>query len=173
MSPGLRFTAALAAGLLVATAAAAPAAAQSSATASISAVAHVSGVPPLQARGVTNLDFGTVTNNETKTVTQANAGRFDITGQPTGRVSVSFPTLPTVLTGAGNATIPILFNATDGLYWSVFPGTPQSFDPRVPYTANIDAQGRLVIGIVGTVQVPATATTGDYSGTITLQVAYF
>jgi hypothetical protein len=173
MSRGLRFTAALAAGLFVGAVCAMPVAAQSSAMASISAIAHVSGISPLTAAGVNDLDFGAVSAGTPKSPTSlaANAGRFNLAGQPTTPVSVSF-TLPTVLTGTGSATIPITFSATDGLLWTPYPGTYTTFNPNAPFFTTTDSHGALVIGIAGTVSPPANATTGAYSGTITLTVAY-
>ena len=149
-----------------------PVEAQSSATASISAIASVLGVAPLTATGVNDLDFGTVPAGTPSTPASlaAQAGRFDITGEPTSTVFVTF-TLPTDLTGAGG-TIPIAFGATDGLEWAPFPTAFTNFDPTVPYVTAIDGTGNLTIGISGTVSPPAGTTTGDYTGTIVLNVAY-
>jgi hypothetical protein len=173
MSRGSRFTAAVAAGLLVVAVSAAPAVAQSSAMASISAVAHVSGIAPLTAAGVNDLNFGVVTAGTPKTPTSlaADAGRFNISGEPTTPVSVSF-TLPTVLLGSGSATIPITFGTTDGLVWAPYPGTHTTFNPNAPFFTATDALGNLTIGIAGTVSPPLGSTTGNYTGTITLTVAY-
>ena len=173
MSRSTRFTAALAAGLFAAAVFTAPATAQSSAMASISAVAHVSGIAPLTAAGVNDLNFGVVTAGTPKTPTSlaSDAGRFNISGQATTPVSVSF-TLPTVLTGSGSATIPITFSTTDGLLWAPYPGTHTAFNPNAPFFTTTDALGNLTIGIAGTVSPPVGSTTGNYSGTITLTVAY-
>jgi hypothetical protein len=173
MSRGTRFTAAVAAGLLVVAVGTAPAVAQSSAMASISAVANVSGIAPLTAAGVNDLIFGVVSAGTPKTPTSlaSDAGRFNISGQPTTTVSVSF-TLPTVLTSSGEATIPITFGSTDGLIWAPYPGTHTTFNPNAPFFTTTDALGNLGIGIAGTVSPPLGSTTGSYTGTITLTVAY-
>ncbi len=98
-----------------------PAAAQTTATASIAATASVTGVAPLTAAGVNDLDFGAVTAGTPKAPTSlaANAGRFNISGEPSSPVTVTF-TLPTVLTGAAASTIPITFGGADGLLWTTF-----------------------------------------------------
>ena len=171
MSHGSRFTAALAAGLVAAAVFTAPAAAQSSAFASIAATATVSGIVPLTASGPGDLAFGTVTAGTPKSVTGTSAGRFTISGQPSRAVSITF-TLPTVLAGSGSATIPITFSSTDGLLWSPYPTASSGFNPNAPFSTPLDATGNLTIGIGGTVSPPALATSGLYSGTITLTVAY-
>mgnify|MGYP001183533562 FL=1 len=173
MSRGSRFTAALAAGLVAAAVCTAPAAAQTSAIASISAVANVSGIAPLTAAGVNDLNFGLVNAGTPKTPTSLanDAGRFNISGQPTTPVSVSF-TLPTVLIGAGSATVPITFGTTDGLLWAAYPAAPTTFNPNAPFFTQTNVLGGLTIGIAGTVSAPFGSTTGSYAGTITLTVAY-
>jgi len=173
MSCTNRLAAAAVVGLLVMSALARPAAAQTTATASITAKAQVSGVAPLTAAGVNDLDFGTVTAGTPKVPTSlaTNAGRFNISGQPTTAVSVSF-TLPTVLTGSGGATIPILFGPSDGLLWNPYPTANTTFNPNSAFGTSLDGSGNLVIGISGTVSPPALTTTGLYTGTITLTVSY-
>lgn len=173
MSRGSRFTAALAAGLIAAAVGAAPVAAQTSAMASISATASVSGIAPLTAAGVNDLIFGVVTAGIPKTPASlaTDAGRFNISGEPSTAVSVSFA-LPTVLAGAGSATVPITFSTTDGLHWAAYPAAPTTFNPNAPFLTSTNGTGSLTIGIAGTVSAPVGATTGAYSGTITLTVAY-
>jgi len=149
-----------------------PAEAQITASASIQAIAFVQGVAPITATGVNDLDFGTVFSGVTTGLTNiaAQAGRFDITGEPAAPVSVSF-TLPPNLTGAGG-TIPINFATDDGLEWGPFPTTSTPFDPNIPYLTALDGLGALTIGIKGTVSPSAATTTGNYTGTITLTVSY-
>jgi len=173
MSRSSRSTAAFAAVLFAAAVITAPAAAQTSAMASISAVAHVSGIAPLTAAGVNDLNFGVVAAGSPATPASlaADAGRFNISGQPTTPVSVTF-TLPTVLTGSGSATIPITFGSTDGLLWAPYPGTHTTFNPNAPFFTTTDALGNLTVGISGTVSPPVGSTTGAYTGTVTLTVAY-
>ena len=146
--------------------------ASAQATASITATANVIGYAPLSATGVNDLDFGTVTAGTPKTPTSlsANAGRFNLSGQPSTPVTVSF-TLPTALTGV-SGSIPVTFGAADGLLWTSFPTTHSTFDPNAPFFTTTDGSGNLVIGISGTVSAPLTAVTGTYTGTVTLTVSY-
>ncbi len=149
------------------------ASAQVTASASINAVAHVIGIAPLTAAGVNDLNFGNVTAGTPKTPSSmaADAGRFNISGEPSTPVTVSFA-LPSVLTGAGSTTIPITFGGTDGLLWSSYPSTFTTFNPNAPFFTTLSGSGNLVIGISGTVSPPTGTTTGNYNGTITLTVAY-
>jgi hypothetical protein len=160
-------------GLLAASGLATTAAAQTTATASISAIANVSGIAPLTAAGVNNLNFGAVIAGTPKVPTSmaADAGRFNISGEPNTPVTVSFA-LPTVLTGAGAATIPITFSSSDGLRWTAYPTTFTTFSPNSAFGTSLDGSGNLVIGIAGTVSPPTGTTTGTYTGTITLTVSY-
>lgn len=152
-----------------------PAAAQTTATASIQATASVVGVTPLTAAGVNDLQFGAVLAGAPATppVLSANAGRFNVAGEPSAAVSVSF-TLPTdlALMGGGVGSIPITFGANDGLLWDPFPTAYTTFDPNVTFLTSLSGTGNLTVGITGTVNPPATATTGNYEGTITLTVSY-
>jgi hypothetical protein len=173
MSRCSRVTAAVAVGLFAAAVCAAPAAAQRSATASIAAKADVSGLAPLTAAGVNDLNFGLVAAGTPKSITNlaTDAGRFNISGEPSAAVSISF-SLPTVLTGAGSTTIPITFGATDGLEWTPYPGTHSTFNPNAVHFTSFDGTGNASIGIAGTVSPPAGTTTGSYTGTITMTVSY-
>jgi len=146
--------------------------AQTTASASIQALAFVQGVAPITAAGVNDLNFGTIFSGTTAGLTNvaSQAGRFDIGGEPSAPVSVSFA-LPVTLAGPGG-TIPITFGTTDGLEWAPFPTTNTTFDPNVPYLTALTAGGTLTIGIKGTVAPPAATTTGSYTGTITLTVSY-
>ena len=149
------------------------AAAQSTANASVNATAFVSGVAPLTAAGVHDLDFGNVNAGQVKQPTSlsADAGRFNISGQPNTPVTVSF-VLPAVLTGAGSSTIPITFGGTDGLNWTSYPTTFVTFNPNAPFLVNTSGAGNLTIGISGTVSPPTGTTTGNYTGVVPLTVAY-
>lgn len=173
MSRAYRFAAVAVVGLFAVGSLTRAAAAQTSATASVSAIAHVSGVAPLTAAGVNDLNFGTVTAGTPKVPASlaSDAARFTISGQVATPVTVSF-TLPTVLSGSGGATIPITFGSTDGLLWSAFPSTYTSFNPNAPFFTTTDGTGNLIVGLSGTVAPPVLSTTGNYTGTITLTVAY-
>jgi hypothetical protein len=173
MARGYRFAAVALVGLLGIGSFTASAAAQTTATASVNAIAHVSGISPLTAAGVNDLNFGVVTAGTPKVPTSlaSDAGRFNISGQVSTPVTVSF-TLPTVLTGAGSTTIPITFGATDGLLWAPYPAANTRFNPNAPFFTSTDGTGNLIIGISGTVSPAVGSTTGNYTGTITLTVAY-
>lgn len=173
MSRGLRFASAAALLGVVGLGLTRQATAQSTANASVQATAFVSGVAPLTAAGVHDLDFGTVNAGQVKSPTSlsADAGRFNISGQASTPVTVSF-VLPAVLTGAGASTIPITFGGSDGLHWTTFPTSFLTFNPNAPFLVNLNALGNLTIGISGTVSPPLGTTTGNYTGTVTLTVAY-
>jgi hypothetical protein len=141
---------------------ASPAAAQTSAQASIQVLAFVQGFAPLTAAAGTPAAPANLANQ---------AGRFDITGEASTQVSLDF-TLPTVLDGGAAGSIPISFATDDGLLWGPFPTSYTTFDPNVPLVTGLDGSGNLTVGVSGTVSPPANATTGNYSGTITLTVAY-
>lgn len=171
MSRAFRIAAVGVAGL-VALSLARPVAAQTSATASVNAIAHVSGISPLTAAGVNDLNFGTVTAGTPKVPAgPTDYARFTVSGEPSYPVTVSF-TLPTVLSGAGGTTIPITFGAADGYLWSAYPTTSTTFNPNAPFFTNTDGTGNLILGLSGTVSAPVGSTTGNYTGTITLTVAY-
>jgi hypothetical protein len=144
--------------------------AEAQATASISAIANVTGVAPLNATGFQDLNFGAVTAGTPKS---ANTGRFSISGQPSTPVTVTF-TLPSVLTGTSTpGSIPILFGSTDGMLCSSS-SCPSftTFNPNTAFFPSLDATGSLFIGIGGTVTPVALTATDVYTGTITLTVTY-
>lgn len=174
MSRTIRFGAATAfGGLLLLGSLAAPASAQVTASASINATASVTGIAPLTAAGVADLVFGAVTAGTPKVPASlaTDAGRWSISGEPSYPVHVSFA-LPPVLTGPGASTIPISFGGSDGLLWNPYPGAHSTFNPNAVFFTTTDGTGNLTIGIAGTVSPPLGTTTGLYTGTITLTVAY-
>lgn len=147
--------------------------AQLSAQAAINVSAVVAGVAPITVTATNDLTFGTVQAGSIGTITNnaTNAGRFDVTGQPSLPVLVSF-TLPTVLSGPGGGTIPIAFGTADGLFWAPFPTTATPFDPNAVQLLPSLTGGQLTVGIKGAVQPPALTVSGNYTGAITLTVAY-
>ena len=164
--------------LALCTALASPATAQTTANASILATATVSGgFAALTATGAQNLEFGII-DAGTCVAGCANVtrGRFEITGEPSAPVTVSFTALPSVLDGQGpatGATIGIGFGATNGSRLTTGTNTPaETFDPNVAKLTALDATGDLWIGIDGTVTTTLTSTNGDYQGTIQLTVSY-
>jgi len=149
--------------------------AQVTASADIDAIAVVLGFAPLTATGVNDLQFGTVIAGLVGTVTPAEAaadgGRWDVSGEPSAAVSVTFA-LPTVLDDGLGGTIPITFSATDGLRWDPYPGANTTFNPNALFATTITAGGTLTIGILGSVAPALGTVSGTYTGTITLTVSY-
>jgi hypothetical protein len=140
--------------------------------ASVGVKADVLTLTPLTAAGINDLNFGTVTTGTSATPADlaADAGRFDLTGEPNAVISVTFA-LPTVLTAPGGA-IPITFGVADGLNWTLFPTSFTTFDPTAPFITTLNASGTRAIGITGTVSPPVGTTPDTYTGTITLTISY-
>ena len=123
--------------------------------------------------GARTLDFGNVFPGVASTiaVAAATSGRFDLTGQASANVNVSF-TLPTDLnsganllpigsyTGCTNAT-----NTTAGC---------TAFTPTAGTTATaFSGAGALFVWVGGTVTPGPAQAAGVYNGTVTLTAAYF
>jgi len=149
-----------------------PAPAQTSAGASVAATVDVLSLAPLTAAAANDLDFGTVLAGTPSTPVSlaADAGRFDLTGEPNAAVTLTF-SLPSDLTGPGG-TIPVAFTPGDGLRWAPYPAAFTTFDPTVPFAVLFDGTGTLTIGITGTVSPPVGTLPGLYGATITLNVEY-
>jgi hypothetical protein len=152
-----------------------PAAAQVSA--SIDATATVTnGFEVLTITGAQDLQFGTLDAQACTLATGPCAnvtdGRFEITGEPTQSINVTF-TLPTTLLGPGGDLLDVAFGATDGKVLATGTTTVNStFDPTVPQAIAIDGGGDLWIGIGGSATTRPDQADGFYTGTITLTVAY-
>ena len=147
------------------------ASAQTTANASANVSATVVGIAPLTATTVNDLDFGSVNSGFAGTVADVDGARFQITGEPSFPVNVTFA-LPSTLVGPGASTIPITFGVNDGILWAPFPTTNTTFNPNAVFNTNIDGTGALEIGIIGTVNPPVATVSGVYTGTITVTVAY-
>jgi hypothetical protein len=131
---------------------------------------------PLTVTGTADLDFGTVFPGVNKAVAYtdaANAGQWDIDGEPAAEVTLSFTALPANLVSGPN-TMPIVYGAADAAHNTTdAPGAATSFDPAVGATTDLHAvSGELYVWIGGTVQPPETQPAGVYTETITLDVAY-
>jgi hypothetical protein len=120
-----------------------------------------------------NLDFGNVFPGVVKTipVTDANSGQFQLAGQASGNVNLTF-TLPVNLTSAGN-NLPIgswtgctsATNTTAGC---------TAFTPSGSATASaFSGAGALWVFVGGSVTPGAAQAAGNYTGTVTLTAAYF
>ena len=123
--------------------------------------------------GARTLDFGNVFPGVAKSiaVAAATSGRFDLTGQASANVNVSF-TLPTNLTSGANL-LPIgtwtgCTNATNTTTGCT------SFTPSAATTATaFSGAGALFVWVGGTVTPGAAQAAGTYNGTVTLTAAYF
>jgi hypothetical protein len=152
-----------------------PATAQVSA--SIDATATVTnGFEVLTIAGAQDLQFGTLDAQACTIATGPCAnvtdGRFEVTGEPTQSVNVTF-TLPTTLLGPGGDLLDVAFGATDGKVLATGTTTVNStFDPTVTQLIPIDGGGDLWIGIGGSATTRPDQTDGFYTGTVTLTVSY-
>lgn len=128
---------------------------------------------PLTVQGTRSLAFGTLLAGVSKSVLRTdaiNGGQLDISGPKNVQVMLTF-TLPSIMTGPAGATLPLSFGSTDG-GWSPPQqiGTQVGFDPRVPFTAPLDQNGKVSVYLGGTAQPAANQRAGSYVGTITLTV---
>lgn len=102
----------------------------------------------------------------------ATAAAFDITGQGTRQLQIAF-TLPGAMSGPGGATIPLAFGPADaGFSRDRSIASQVSFDPRVPYLAQLRG-GRGSVFLGGTATPSANQPSGNYTATLTITVIYF
>lgn len=123
--------------------------------------------------GLKNLTFGNVIPGVPTTVLKTDAvndGQIRITGAGLFRsVTVRF-TLPTVMTRAGGATMPITFSTTDaGISWQGTIGSQTTFNPNAPFTYTLWlGSGTVYLG--GRVNPSPTQLGGSYTANIILTV---
>lgn len=123
--------------------------------------------------GARALDFGNVFPGVAKSiaVAAATSGRFDLTGQASANVNLTF-TLPTNLTSGAN-NLPI------GTWTGCHAATNNTtgcttFTPSGSATASaFSGTGALFVWVGGTVTPAANQPAGTYNGTVTLTAAYF
>ena len=131
---------------------------------------------PVGVSGVRSLVFGVVFPGVPLTVARtdaANSGQFDLTGNKNAQVQLTF-TLPTTMTGPAGATMPLTFGGSDAGYSaSQAVGSQVASDPRTPFLATLNKNGRGSVFLGGTVTPPTTQRAGSYTGTITLSIVYF
>jgi uncharacterized protein DUF4402 len=139
-------------------------------SASIQALANV--FAPITIAGARNLDFGNVFPGVNKAIAVADptSGRFDLTGQSSANLNLTF-TLPGTLTSGGN-------NLTIGTWTGCTNPTTvvagcTSIDPTVVSPTAFSAGGGLVVWVGATVSPTAAQAPGNYTGTVSLSVAYF
>jgi len=140
-------------------------------SASIQALATV--YTPITVAGNRNLDFGNVFPGVAKTIAIAapTSGQFQLGGQASGNVNLTF-TLPTNLTSGAN-NLPI------GTWTGCHAATNNTtgcttFTPSGSATASaFSGTGALFVWVGGTVTPAANQAAGTYNGTVTLTAAYF
>ena len=139
-------------------------------TATILASATV--MQPINVVGAVNLAFGSVFPGVARTVAvnAAGAGRFDVTGQPSAPVFVSF-VLPANLTSGANS-LPI--GTWTGHQNPVNnPTTGTNFTPSgAMTTATFSGTGQLFVYVGATVTPATNQAPGVYNGTIQITVTY-
>src|SRR5919198_2405061 len=130
--------------------------------ASVTATATVQ--TPINVVGAQQLSFGNVFPGINKTVAATdltNAGRFDVTGQASTPVTVSF-TLPATLSSAGN-TMPIVsYTGVHAQNNAQTGGT--AFAPASGATPTLNGSGALWVWVGAQVQPATNQAAGVYTG---------
>jgi spore coat protein U-like protein len=138
--------------------------------ASITATASVQ--TPINVVGAQQLNFGNVFPGVNKTINAtdlANAGRFDVTGQASTPVTISF-TLPATLSSGGN-TMPIVSYTGEYAQNNLQTGAT-AFAPASGATPSLNASGALWVWVGAQVQPATNQVAGVYTGSITMTVVY-
>jgi hypothetical protein len=138
--------------------------------ASITATASVQ--TPINVVGAQQLSFGNVFPGVNKTVAATdltNAGRFDVTGQASTPVTLSF-TLPATLSSGGN-TMPIVsFTGEYALLATQVGGF--LFAPAAGANPTLSGTGALFVWVGAQVQPATNQVAGVYTASITMTVVY-
>ncbi len=140
-------------------------------SANIQALANV--YQAIAVTGARDLDFQVVFPGVNKTIAvgDATSGRFDLTGQASANVNVSF-TLPTNLVNGGNNLA--IANWTGCSNPTNTTASCSAFTPSAGNTARaFSGAGALFVWVGAQVQPTAGQTAGSYLGTVTLTAAYF
>jgi len=123
-----------------------------------------------------NLNFGLVVQGISKSVDASapaagtTSGKFTIAGQISQAVSITFTALPANLTSGGN-NLPITYTGIHSLTNSPAGGT--AFTPSTGVSSTpLSGTGNLYVFMGGTVTPGGGQAAGNYSGTVTMQVAY-
>ena len=138
--------------------------------ASITATATVQ--TPINVTAAQQLSFGNVFPGVNKTVNATdltNAGRFDVTGQASTPVTLSF-TLPATLLSAGNS-MPIVSYTGEYAGNNLQTGA-QVFTPASGANPSLSAAGLLFVWVAAQVQPATNQAAGVYTGSITMTVVY-
>jgi len=138
--------------------------------ASITATASVQ--TPINVVGAQQLSFGNVFPGVNKTVAAtdlSNAGRFDVTGQASTPVTLSF-TLPATLSSGGN-TMPIVsFTGVYALLATQVGGF--LFAPAAGANPTLSGTGALFVWVGAQVQPATNQVAGVYTASVTMTVVY-
>lgn len=150
-----------------------PGAAAAQSSASVQAFATV--LAPISVTSQQNLQFGEVIPGFASTVAPADAGagRFLLSGGDLLEVTLDFGTLPTALDHTVTAsTLPLSFGGGSAGVGTLATAVDASFDPSSVFTTNLSGTGGLYVFLGGTVTPDVAQEAGDYTGTVTLTVAY-
>lgn len=157
---------------------AAPLAAQSTASASLSVTGKI--VNPISLAVTAPLDFSTMFAGTPKTITPdaSNGGRFTVSGEAGAAVAVTLQ-MPSVVTAAGGATIPLsAWTYVVSSSPAMTGASPASFNGSsgTPISATLNGAAgtlsQLYFSIGATASPGASAATGTYSATGQITVAY-
>lgn len=138
--------------------------------ASITATANVQS--PINVVGAQQLNFGNVFPGVNKTIAASdltNAGRFDVTGQASTPVTISF-TLPANLVSGGNNLPIVSYTGVHAQNSSQTGGT--AFAPGSGANPTLNGSGALWVWVGAQVQPATNQAAGVYTGSITMTVVY-
>lgn len=143
-------------------------AARGQATDSESATITATVIAALSVAKDQNMAFGEVTQNASSTiqVTDANAVKFTVDGEPNKNITFTLTSPANLTNGANNLPFAddVQYHTSDA------PGSASALTDGA--TIALNATGDLYIYLGGTVTAGVGQTTGAYSGTFTLQVDY-
>jgi len=138
--------------------------------------APLSAQRPIQVEGIKNLAFGLLLAGIPTSVPRTDpvrAGQINVTAQPKSPIIIQI-SLPTSMTGPAGATLPLAFAANDAGYSALGTiGSQVAFDPRasvVVLTNTSNGRGTIYLG--GTASPAFNQQPGNYTGVITITVAY-
>lgn len=140
-------------------------------SASVQALATV--FTPITIAGTRNLDFGNVFPgvNKTVAVAAATSGQFQLGGQASANVNLTF-TLPTnLVSGANNLPIGTWTGCTNATNTTT--GCTAFTPSGTPTASAFSGAGALWVFVGATVSPAAAQAAGNYAGTVTLTAAYF
>jgi len=121
----------------------------------------------------TDLNFGSVVRNVSKTITPggSGSGKFEVTGEAGKEVQFSF-IVPTYISSGSNELSYSCSNS-EAKYSTDASGTPgTTFSPLSTITTNLSSSGKLYVFIGGKLQPTSSQAAGSYSGTITMSIQY-